>query len=154
MNEKCSPPPGFEQWSPGSESQCACYQWAVLTPLSHNKIETFLFFQDIRIGHTVILDDPFEDPPGLEIPDRSPPPSKEMLASSRIGADEDLVTILKLCRNAYPWIQVPNRQEINKRCCVFLPANACLRIRSHGQKWWKTLQNDQKQTFFIMPTRG
>ena len=64
-------------------------------PLIIEKFKQFLFFQDIRIGHTVILDDPFEDPPGLEIPDRSPPPSKEMLASSRIGADEDLVTLLK-----------------------------------------------------------
>lgn len=33
----------------------------------------------IRINHTVILDDPFEDPPGLSIPDRSPEPTKEQL---------------------------------------------------------------------------
>lgn len=33
----------------------------------------------IRINHTVILDDPFDDPPGLSIPDRSPEPTKEQL---------------------------------------------------------------------------
>ena len=50
------------------------------------------YFLDIRITHTVILDDPFPDPPQLEIPDRSPEPSSEMRtgSGSRIGADEDL----------------------------------------------------------------
>lgn len=33
----------------------------------------------IRINHTVILDDPFDDPPGLCVPDRSPEPTKEQL---------------------------------------------------------------------------
>lgn len=33
----------------------------------------------IRINHTVILDDPFDDPPALAIPDRSPEPTKEQL---------------------------------------------------------------------------
>jgi len=46
--------------------------------------------QDIRIKHTIILDDPFEDPPGLEIPGRSPSPSKEQLANVRIAQDEEL----------------------------------------------------------------
>lgn len=32
-----------------------------------------------RIYHTIILDDPFDDPTGLEIPDRSPEPTKEQL---------------------------------------------------------------------------
>jgi len=38
-------------------------------------------YQDIRITHTVILEDPFDDPPGLaaEIPPSSPEPTKEML---------------------------------------------------------------------------
>lgn len=27
----------------------------------------------------MILDDPFEDPPGLQVPDKSPEPTKEML---------------------------------------------------------------------------
>lgn len=33
----------------------------------------------VRINHTVILDDPFDDPPGLCVPDRSPEPTKEQL---------------------------------------------------------------------------
>ncbi|KOC62538.1 Peptidyl-prolyl cis-trans isomerase-like 4 [Habropoda laboriosa] len=45
-------------------------------------------YQDIRISHTVILEDPFEDPKGFVIPDQSPPPTKEALMSDRIGADE------------------------------------------------------------------
>jgi len=47
-------------------------------------------YQDIRINHTVILDDPFDDPSGLKIPDRSPEPTKEQLDSGRIGADEEI----------------------------------------------------------------
>lgn len=47
-------------------------------------------YQDIRINHTVILDDPFDDPSGLNIPDRSPEPTKEQLDSGRIGADEEI----------------------------------------------------------------
>ncbi|XP_002732202.1 peptidyl-prolyl cis-trans isomerase-like 4, partial [Saccoglossus kowalevskii] len=47
-------------------------------------------FQDIRINHTVILDDPFDDPADLEIPDRSPEPTKEQLDTGRIGADEEI----------------------------------------------------------------
>lgn len=50
----------------------------------------FVPFQDIRINHTVILDDPFDDPPGLPIPDRSPEPTTEQLDSGRIGADEEI----------------------------------------------------------------
>ncbi|KAA8583225.1 hypothetical protein FQN60_015771 [Etheostoma spectabile] len=41
-----------------------------------------------RINHTVILEDPFDDPPDLPVPDRSPEPTKEQLDSGRIGADE------------------------------------------------------------------
>ncbi|XP_056437641.1 peptidyl-prolyl cis-trans isomerase-like 4 [Gadus chalcogrammus] len=48
----------------------------------------FLPFQDIRINHTVVLEDPFDDPPNLPVPDRSPEPTKEQLDSGRIGADE------------------------------------------------------------------
>ncbi|KAJ3089370.1 Peptidyl-prolyl cis-trans isomerase cyp6 [Quaeritorhiza haematococci] len=47
-------------------------------------------FRDIRIKHTVILDDPFEDPEGLIVPSRSPSPTEEMLKNSRIGEDEEL----------------------------------------------------------------
>nr|XP_002131898.1 peptidyl-prolyl cis-trans isomerase-like 4 [Ciona intestinalis] len=48
-------------------------------------------FQDIRVTHTVILDDPLDDPPGLVIPDHSPEPTKEQIEGCfRIGADEAL----------------------------------------------------------------
>ncbi|KAJ8008969.1 hypothetical protein DPEC_G00083940 [Dallia pectoralis] len=48
----------------------------------------FIPFQDIRINHTLILEDPFDDPSDLPVPDRSPEPTKEQLDSGRIGADE------------------------------------------------------------------
>jgi peptidyl-prolyl cis-trans isomerase-like 4 len=47
---------------------------------------------DIRIKHTVILDDPFPDPPGLREPSSSPVPSKAQLATVRIAADADMTT--------------------------------------------------------------
>lgn len=47
-------------------------------------------YKDIRIYHTIILDDPFDDPPGLQIPDRSPLPTKEQLKTDRIGAEEEI----------------------------------------------------------------
>lgn len=40
-------------------------------------------YQDIRITHTVVLEDPFDDPPGLLVPDRSPEPTKENLVVSK-----------------------------------------------------------------------
>jgi peptidyl-prolyl cis-trans isomerase-like 4 len=46
--------------------------------------------KDIRIRHTVILDDPFPDPPGLIEPSSSPLPSKAQLATVMIGDDEEL----------------------------------------------------------------
>ena len=46
--------------------------------------------QDIRIRHTIILDDPIPDPPGLEIPDKSPLPTPAQLATVRIADDENL----------------------------------------------------------------
>ncbi|KAF4506475.1 hypothetical protein G6O67_006557 [Ophiocordyceps sinensis] len=42
---------------------------------------------DIRIKHTVVLDDPFPDPPGLREPSSSPPPTEEQAKTIRI-ADE------------------------------------------------------------------
>jgi len=47
-------------------------------------------YQDIRITHTVVLHDPYDDPPGLELREASPEPTAEMLASTRIGADESI----------------------------------------------------------------
>lgn len=46
--------------------------------------------KDIRIRHTVVLDDPYEDPPGLVEPQESPVPSKAQLATVRIADDEEL----------------------------------------------------------------
>ncbi|KAK9955995.1 hypothetical protein ABG768_013755 [Culter alburnus] len=61
----------------------------VLSKINETFVDNnFIPFQDIRINHTVILDDPFDDPAGLPVPDRSPEPTKEQLDSGRIGADE------------------------------------------------------------------
>lgn len=46
--------------------------------------------KDIRIRHTTVLDDPFDDPPNLIEPAESPVPSKSQLATVRIADDEDL----------------------------------------------------------------
>ena len=46
--------------------------------------------QDIRILHTVVLDDPFDDLPGLVEPPQSPVPSAEQRATVRIAHDEVL----------------------------------------------------------------
>jgi peptidyl-prolyl cis-trans isomerase-like 4 len=46
--------------------------------------------KDIRIRHTALLDDPFDDPPGLVEPEKSPLPSKAQLATVMIGDDEEL----------------------------------------------------------------
>ena len=46
--------------------------------------------RDIRIRHTVVLDDPFPDPPGLIEPSSSPVPSKKQLATVRIADDEEV----------------------------------------------------------------
>lgn len=45
---------------------------------------------DIRIKHTVILDDPYPDPEGLVEPPESPVPSKAQLATVRISEEESL----------------------------------------------------------------
>lgn len=46
--------------------------------------------QDIRLLHTVVLDDPFDDPPDLVEPPQSPIPSAEQRATVRIAYDEVL----------------------------------------------------------------
>src|SRR5207248_3793993 len=40
--------------------------------------------KDIRIRHTVVLDDPFDDPAGLVVPPESPLPTAAQLATVRI----------------------------------------------------------------------
>ncbi len=46
-------------------------------------------YKDIRIKHTIILDDPFSDPEGLIVPDRSPILTEEMIKKGRIGEDDE-----------------------------------------------------------------
>ncbi|XP_061667905.1 peptidyl-prolyl cis-trans isomerase-like 4 isoform X2 [Syngnathoides biaculeatus] len=61
----------------------------IVAKINETFVDTdFVPFQDIRINHTMILDDPFDDPPDLPVPDRSPDPTKKQLDSGRIGADE------------------------------------------------------------------
>ncbi|KAI0543471.1 cyclophilin-like protein [Xylaria curta] len=43
---------------------------------------------DIRIKHTIVLDDPYDDPSGLREPSQSPQPSKAQLATVRIADDD------------------------------------------------------------------
>uniref|UniRef100_A0A182LRZ7 Peptidyl-prolyl cis-trans isomerase n=1 Tax=Anopheles culicifacies TaxID=139723 RepID=A0A182LRZ7_9DIPT len=47
-------------------------------------------YKDVRITHTVVLDDPFEDPRGFREPSRSPSPTAERLQGGRIAADEEI----------------------------------------------------------------
>ncbi|RKP07448.1 cyclophilin-like domain-containing protein, partial [Thamnocephalis sphaerospora] len=47
-------------------------------------------YRDIRIRHTILLDDPFPDPNGLQVPDASPVPTAEQLATVRLAEDESL----------------------------------------------------------------
>ena len=46
--------------------------------------------KDIRIRHTIILEDPYDDPPGLVLPESSPAPTKAQLATVMIADDEEL----------------------------------------------------------------
>ena len=46
--------------------------------------------KDIRIRHTVVLDDPFNDPAGLVEPEKSPSPTRAQLATVMIADDEEL----------------------------------------------------------------
>lgn len=46
--------------------------------------------KDIRLLHTVVLDDPYDDPPGLVEPPESPVPSAAQLATVRVAYDEDI----------------------------------------------------------------
>ncbi|EDW43550.1 GM23461 [Drosophila sechellia] len=52
--------------------------------------DSFRPYQDIRITHTVVLEDPFPNPRGLQAPSRSPSPSAERMKNGRIAADEDI----------------------------------------------------------------
>lgn len=52
--------------------------------------DKFRPYKDVRITHTVVLEDPFENPRGLRCPSRSPSPTAERLQGGRIAADEDI----------------------------------------------------------------
>lgn len=52
--------------------------------------DNFRPYQDIRITHTVILEDPFSDPNNFLLPRRSPSPTPQRLQNGRIAADEDI----------------------------------------------------------------
>uniref|UniRef100_A0A0A1WU95 Peptidyl-prolyl cis-trans isomerase n=1 Tax=Zeugodacus cucurbitae TaxID=28588 RepID=A0A0A1WU95_ZEUCU len=52
--------------------------------------DNFRPYQDIRITHTVILEDPFPDPRNFVLPSRSPSPTPQRLQNGRIAADEDI----------------------------------------------------------------
>lgn len=47
-------------------------------------------YKDIRITHTVVLEDQFNDPRGFREPSRSPSPTPVRLQGGRIAADEDI----------------------------------------------------------------
>ena len=46
--------------------------------------------KDIRIRHTIVLEDPYDDPAGLSVPPSSPAPTKAQLATVMIADDEEL----------------------------------------------------------------
>lgn len=52
--------------------------------------ETHRPYRDVRITHTTVLEDPFNDPVGLRAPSRSPSPSAERLKNGRIAPDEEI----------------------------------------------------------------
>lgn len=54
-------------------------------------------YQDIRITHTVILDDPFDDPKGLDPPSRSPSPTEEVLNVRRYENLLNYVCRFRIC---------------------------------------------------------
>ena len=49
-------------------------------------------YQDVRIYHTVVLDDPFPDPAALaeHVPPESPALTQQQIESDRIGAEEEI----------------------------------------------------------------
>jgi peptidyl-prolyl cis-trans isomerase-like 4 len=46
-------------------------------------------YRDIRIKHTIVLEDPYPDPAGLVEPSGSPVPTKAQLATVRLGEEEE-----------------------------------------------------------------
>lgn len=52
--------------------------------------EKYRPYKDVRITHTVVLEDPFDDPRGFREPTRSPSPTPQRLQGGRIAADEEI----------------------------------------------------------------
>ena len=52
--------------------------------------EKYRPYQDIRISHVVVLDDPYPDPKELEFPSESPKPTQVIFESDYIAADETI----------------------------------------------------------------
>jgi peptidyl-prolyl cis-trans isomerase-like 4 len=46
-------------------------------------------YRDVRILHTIVLDDPFPDPDGLRVPEASPEPSDEIVKSLKLATEQD-----------------------------------------------------------------
>ena len=46
-------------------------------------------YRNVRIRHTIVLDDPYADPPGLAVPSRSPSPSADVKRQDRERLAED-----------------------------------------------------------------
>ncbi|XP_067945841.1 peptidyl-prolyl cis-trans isomerase sig-7-like [Watersipora subatra] len=47
-------------------------------------------YQNVRILHTIVLDDPYDDPEGLDFPPESPKPNMKDLENGRLEYDEDI----------------------------------------------------------------
>mmetsp|Transcript_24911 Transcript_24911/g.36736 ORF Transcript_24911/g.36736 Transcript_24911/m.36736 type:complete len:455 (-) Transcript_24911:150-1514(-) len=77
-------------------------------------------FQDVRIRHTYILDDPFDDPPQLDIPPGSPeaeiPPEEKV--SRRIPYEEGVVSAEDEQRTAEELDESIRRKEAESRAIV------------------------------------
>ncbi|KAI8319924.1 cyclophilin-like protein [Martensiomyces pterosporus] len=71
--------------------------------------------RDIRIQHTIVLDDPFPDPPGLVAPDRSPQPTREQLAQMRIEEEDDYMDSSAAAAEGDPEREEKERREREAR---------------------------------------
>jgi peptidyl-prolyl cis-trans isomerase-like 4 len=77
-------------------------------------------FQDFRIKHTYVLDDPFDDPPQLEIPPSSPqfeyPPDEKV--NRRIPYEEGIADAEEESRTAAELDESIRRKEAESRAIV------------------------------------
>jgi peptidyl-prolyl cis-trans isomerase-like 4 len=78
-------------------------------------------FIDIRIKHTVILDDPFDDLDNMIIPDQSPKPTKEMLENVRMANDDELLNLTETQREELEKINENKARELTLEMIGDLP---------------------------------